>query len=70
MAVGPLLDAYPTPFGGGGDGGMALPDHSEEGKAHRAALQNALFTALSSPELFVREESIRNAITIILSSSP
>jgi len=24
MAVGPLLDAYPTPFGGGGDGGMAL----------------------------------------------
>ena len=61
MAVGPLLDAYPTPFGGGGDGGMALPDHSEEGKAHRAALQNALFTALSSPELFVREESIRTA---------
>ena len=35
-AVGPLLDAYPTPFGGGGDGGMALPDNSDEG-AHREA---------------------------------
>jgi len=61
MAVGPLLEAYPTPFGGGGDGGMALPDHSDEGKAHRAALQNALFVALSSPEVFVREEAIRTA---------
>ena len=49
-AVGPLLDAYPTPFGGGGDGGMALPDDSPEGRGHRAALQAALFMALSSPE--------------------
>lgn len=60
-AVGPLLDSYPTPFGGGGDGGMALPDHSEEAKAHRAAVQEALFTALSSPEVLVREEAIRTA---------
>ncbi|KAL7554783.1 hypothetical protein ACHAWF_018322 [Thalassiosira exigua] len=60
-AVGPLLEAYPTPFGGGGDGGMALPDGSEEGKAHRAALQSALYVALCSPESHVREEAIRTA---------
>lgn len=60
-AVGPLLDAYPTPFGGGGDGGMALPDNSTEGKSHREALQSALFLALSSPEMHVREEAIRTA---------
>ncbi|KAL3763636.1 hypothetical protein ACHAWU_009060 [Discostella pseudostelligera] len=61
MAVGPLLEAYPTPFGGGGDGGMALPDGSSKAQAHRDALEAALFTALNSPESVVREESIRTA---------
>ena len=40
---------------------MALPDDGPEGRAHRAALQSALFLALSSPEAFVREEAIRTA---------
>jgi hypothetical protein len=60
-AVGPLLDAFPKPFGGDGDGGMALPDDSEESVAHRKALQAALLSAISGPEAFVREESIRTA---------
>jgi len=58
-AVGPLLEAFSQPFGGGGDGGMALPDDSPEAKAHRDSLQAALFLALSSPESHVREEAIR-----------
>ena len=60
-AVGPLLEAHPKPFGGGGDGGMALPDDSDEGRAHRLTLQSALFLALSSPESHVREEATRTA---------
>jgi len=60
-AVGPLLEAYPQPFGGGGDGGMALPDDGPEGRGHREDLQAALFVALSSPEIHVRDEAIRTA---------
>ena len=58
-AVGPLLDAHP--FGGGRDGGMALLDDGPEAGGHKAALQAALFLALSSPKLRVRDEAIRTA---------
>ncbi|KAL3812159.1 hypothetical protein ACHAXA_000928 [Cyclostephanos tholiformis] len=61
MAVGPLLEAYSAPFGGGGDGGMALPDDGPEGHMHRTALQGALTLGLSSLEVLVRKESIRTA---------
>jgi len=61
MAVEPLINAYPKPFGGGGDGGMALPDDSEEATAHRVALQTALLEALSCPYENVRAEAIRTA---------
>ncbi len=61
MAVGPLLEAFPTHFGGGGDGGMAFPDDSPKAQAHRDALEAALFMALNSPESVVREESIHTA---------
>ena len=60
-AVGPLLEAYSKPFGGGGDGGVALPDDGEESQQHRKALQAALLSALSGPEAFVREEAKRTA---------
>ncbi|KAL7522339.1 hypothetical protein ACHAWX_007023 [Stephanocyclus meneghinianus] len=60
-AVGPLLDAFPKPFAGGGDGGMALPDDSKESVNHRNALLAALLSALVGPEAFVREEAIRTA---------
>jgi len=60
-AVGPLLEAYPKPFGGGGDGGAALADDSDESLAHRKALHSALISALSGPEEFVREQAQRTA---------
>ncbi|KAL3784496.1 hypothetical protein HJC23_013639 [Cyclotella cryptica] len=60
-AVGPLLDAFPKPFAGGGDGGMALPDDGNESVSHRKALQEALLSAFVGPEAFVREEAIRTA---------
>ncbi|KAL7464865.1 hypothetical protein ACHAXS_005188, partial [Conticribra weissflogii] len=60
-AVGPLLEAYPKPFGGGGDGGLALADDSDESLAHRKALHSALISALSGPEEFVREQAQRTA---------
>lgn len=60
-AVAPLLEAYPKPFSGGGDGGIALPDFSPEGQMHRASLQGALFLALNSPDILIRAESMRTA---------
>jgi hypothetical protein len=60
-AVGPLLDAFPKPFAGDGDGGMALPDDSPESVGHRKALQGALLHSLVGPESFVRDEAIRTA---------
>jgi hypothetical protein len=60
-AVGPLLEAYPKPFAGDGDGGMALPDDSPESVGHRKALQAALLQSLVGPESFVRDEAIRTA---------
>ena len=60
-AVGPLLEAYPRPFGGNGDGGMALPDDGDEASKHRIALQAALMGALTSGEGHVRDEAIRTA---------
>ena len=60
-AVGPLLEAYPRPFGGNGDGGMALPDDGDAASNHRVALQAALMGALMSGEGFIREEAIRTA---------
>jgi hypothetical protein len=60
-AVGPLLDAYPKPFGGDGDGGMALPDDGPESVGHRTALQEALLQSLVGPESYVRDEAIRTA---------
>ena len=58
-AVGPLLEAFSAPFGGGGDGGMALPDDGPEGRMHRTAMQVAIMSGLSSPHPLVRKESIR-----------
>jgi len=58
-AVGPLLEAFSAPFGGGGDGGMALPDDGPEGRMHRTAMQVAIMSSLSSPHPLVRKESIR-----------
>ena len=60
-AVGPLLNAFPKPFAGDGDGGMALPDDSSESVGHRKALQAALLQSLVGPESFVRDEAIRTA---------
>ena len=60
-AVGPLLEAYPRPFGGNGDGGMALPDDGDAASNHRIALQAALMGALTSGEVYIREEAIRTA---------
>jgi len=60
-AVGPLLEAYPRPFGGNGDGGMALPDDGEAASNHRIALQAALMGALTNGEGYIREEAIRTA---------
>ena len=60
-AVGPLLEAYPLPFGGNGDGGMALPDDGVDASNHRIALQAALMGALTSGEGYIREEAIRSA---------
>jgi len=60
-AVGPLLEAYPRPFGGNGDGGMALPDDGDDASNHRIALQAALMGALTSGEGYIREEAIRTA---------
>ena len=60
-AVAPLLEAYPKHFGGGGDGGMALPDFSPEGQMHRASLQGSLFLALNSHDILTRAESMRTA---------
>jgi len=60
-AVGPLLEAYPRPFGGNGDGGMALPDDGDAASNHRIALQAALMGALINGEGYIREEAIRTA---------
>eukprot|EP00573_Skeletonema_grethae_P011505 CAMPEP_0201711444 /NCGR_PEP_ID=MMETSP0578-20130828/59143_1 /ASSEMBLY_ACC=CAM_ASM_000663 /TAXON_ID=267565 /ORGANISM="Skeletonema grethea, Strain CCMP 1804" /LENGTH=1162 /DNA_ID=CAMNT_0048200495 /DNA_START=58 /DNA_END=3546 /DNA_ORIENTATION=- len=60
-AVGPLLEAYPRPFGGNGDGGMALPDDGDAASNHRVALQAALMGALINGEGYIREEAIRTA---------
>jgi hypothetical protein len=60
-AVGPLLEAYPRPFGGNGDGGMALPDDGDAASNHRIALQAALMGALKNGEGYVRDEAIRTA---------
>ena len=60
-AVKPLLEAYPRPFGGNGDGGMALPDDGEAASNHRIALQAALMGALTNGEGYIREEAIRTA---------
>ncbi|KAL9182444.1 hypothetical protein ACHAXT_013096 [Thalassiosira profunda] len=60
-AAGPLLNAYPAPFGGNGDGGMALPDGSAAAKAHREALEGALLRATGSLEPRVRIEAARTA---------
>lgn len=40
---------------------MALPDDSKESVGHRKALRAALLNALTGPESFVREETIRTA---------
>ncbi|KAL7446872.1 hypothetical protein ACHAXM_011443 [Skeletonema potamos] len=60
-AVGPLLEAFPRPFGGNGDGGMALPDDGDAASNHRIALHAALMGALTSGEENIREEAIRTA---------